>query len=132
MIERLVVAVAAVAALAALGLCVRFVVRARTRRLSAGVTLPTMTASARILVFSTRYCADCTTQHRLIAESMDAWSGAVDVSYHDAVAESDFARRFGILTVRSLVVARPDGRIVGVEQGLVDGDRLRSLIEATA
>jgi hypothetical protein len=131
-IERLAIAVMVVAAVAALGWYVRQVVRARSQRLSAGVTLPPTSAETRLLVFSTRYCAECDTQRRLIEESKETWSNSVDVSYHDAVAESDFARRFGILTVPALVVARADGRIVGVEQGLVLSDRLRSLIETAA
>ena len=133
MIERLAVAVAILAALAGLGLLVRLLASRRVDRLVDAIHVAaTGAAGPRLLVFSTRFCADCVAQRRVIEEVRPTWPLPVDVTYHDAVADGDLARSFGILTVPALIVARADGRVIGVRQGLVDGDRLRSLIDAAA
>jgi thioredoxin-like negative regulator of GroEL len=130
-IERLVIAGVIVAGMAAVGWLLRCGLRARTRRRAAAVTLPA-TEGALLLVFSTRFCADCVTQKRVIEESRTTWQRPVEVQFHDAVADGELANRLGILTVPALVTANADGSVIDVHQGLVDGDRLRSLIEAAA
>lgn len=133
MIERLLIAGAiSVAALLA-AFIVRTFVQRRSAALAASVTLPVSTVDRpRLLVFSSRWCSDCATQHGLIEQFQQRWPRAIQISFHDAVTESEFAGQFGIVTVPALVVARSDGRVVGVRQGLVGEDRLRSLIEKAA
>lgn len=93
---------------------------------------PAAAATVRMMLFSSTGCGACVTQRRLIEEQRDSWQQPVEISYHDAVEESELARRFGIMIVPALVVASSDGRVVGVKQGLADKDRLRSLIAAAA
>ncbi len=130
MIERLLIAVAIVAAVGLAGALIRAAVASRSARLAARATLEP--AGTRLLLFSTPDCAACATQRRVIDATRATWPRTVDVSYHDAVAEGELARRFGIVIVPAIVVAGEDGKIVGVKQGLVDEDRLRSLIAAAA
>ena len=133
MTERLLLAALLLAGIGLAGYLVRTHVGAHSARRAATAMLPgSETATTRLLVFSTAFCADCAVQRQLIEEQRDTWGGSVEVSYHDAAQEGDLARRFGILTVPALVVAAPDGRVVGVKQGLADKDRLRSLIAAAA
>jgi thioredoxin-like negative regulator of GroEL len=132
-IERLLIAVLILAAIGAAGYLFRMLAAARSARLAARSTLqPSETAGTRLLLFSSTDCAACVTQRRVIEETRESWPHPVEISYHDAVVEGELARQFGIMIVPSVVVAAADGRIVGVKQGLVDEDRLRSLIEAAA
>jgi|GEM_PF-1986107 len=133
MIERLGIALLFIAAAALIGVVIQRTARAHTARFTSNVTLDRGPAHLpRLLVFTSKWCSDCITQHELIEQSRGKWDQSIEVSYHDAVAEGDFAKQFGILIVPALVVARSDGAIVGIRQGLVDEDRLRSLIEAAA
>jgi thioredoxin-like negative regulator of GroEL len=131
MTERFIAAAVIVACVALLGWILRAGVRARTQRRSANIMLPAA-GTPRLLVFSTRFCADCATQKHIIEEARATWSQPVDVQYRDAVIDGELAGKLGILTVPALVFAGAEGRIIDVAQGLVDGDRLRSLIEAAA
>lgn len=133
MIERLLLAGAFAATALLLGLLVRAAVQRRSTTRSASALIPAShDGQSRLLVFSSRWCSDCVTQRGVIDRSRDSWKRPVAVSYHDAVTEREFAGQFGIVMVPALVVAAADGRVVGVRQGLVDEDRLRSLIEAAA
>lgn len=133
MTERALFAVAILLGVAALGAVIRVASGRWTTRRSAAIRLPrTESGGPRLLVFSTRFCGDCEIQRHLIEQSRASWATPVDISYHDAASDGDAARRFGILTVSAIVVARNDGRVVGVRQGLVGPDRLRSLIDAAA
>lgn len=133
MIERFLFAGAITIAALFLGLLVRAYVRHRTVARSASAIVPISNgALPRLLVFSSRWCSDCLTQRSVIEESRDSWTRPIDVTYHDAVNERELAGRFGILMVPALVVASSDGRVLDVRQGLVDEDRLRSLIDAAA
>jgi thioredoxin-like negative regulator of GroEL len=128
--ERLLIAVAFLAVIGIAGAIIRAAVASRSARLAANTKLET--AGPRLLLFSGPDCAACDTQRRVIEASRDTWHQPVDVTYHDAVAEAELARKFGIVMVPAVVVANAEGRIVGVRQGLVDEDRLRSLIAAAA
>lgn len=133
MTERFLFTVAILTAVIFAGLLIRSLAAAWSARRRASVTLPgSGTAAARLLVFSVPFCGDCAVQRRVIDEHLPLWRESVEISYHDAAKESDLARSFGILSVPALVVAAPDGRIVGVRHGLVDGDGVRSLIAAAA
>jgi thioredoxin-like negative regulator of GroEL len=130
-IERL--ALAAVLVLLALvaGQAIRLWSRNRVEQRAADARLP-ISQHPRLLVFSSKWCSDCETQRRVIERAREEWAQPIEISYHDAVAEPSLAHRFGILVVPSLVVATAGGRVVGVNQGLADEDRLRSLIDAAA
>jgi thioredoxin-like negative regulator of GroEL len=130
MIERLLLAAALSTAALLFAFLIRAVVQWRSDALAGSVVLPASTVDEpRLLVFSSRWCSDCATQRGVIDQFRERWSRPLQITFHDAATESDFAGQFGIVTVPALVVARPDGRVVGVRQGLVGEDRLRSLIE---
>src|SRR5262249_26261753 len=86
--------------------------------------------SPRGIAFSGPGCAACRTQRRILDAVVADWNGTVEVAYVDAVAESEMAHRFGVLVVPTTVIAAPDGRIVGINGGLVDADRLRAQLAA--
>ncbi|MCC6790625.1 MAG: thioredoxin family protein [Thermomicrobiales bacterium] len=131
MIERLLIAAIVIAAIGAVSLTIRAYVASRGVRLAAGVQLaPASNATVRLLLFSAPWCGDCQTQKSVIDAERDRLGRPVEIIHHDVLAEGDFARTFGIVTVPALVVAAPDGRIAGVRHGLVEPDRLRSLIAA--
>jgi thioredoxin-like negative regulator of GroEL len=131
MIERLLFASAILAAVALAGLLARWV---NGRRVAAVVRGQTVAASLpgipRVIAFSGPGCSACHTQRRILEAVVAGWNGTIDVAYVDAVAETELARRFGVMVVPTVVVAAPDGRIVGVNGGLVDGDRLRAQLAA--
>jgi thioredoxin-like negative regulator of GroEL len=115
----------------AAGAAISRLVSARTARLLRCASLDSA-ENPRLLVFSSRWCADCVVQRELIEQSRGAWRDSVEVSYHDAVSERELASSFGILTVPSLVVAAADGRVLQINHGLADEDRLRSLLGSAA
>lgn len=133
MIDRLVIAALFVALVLAGGQALRLIARRRTQRLAKDVTLePAPGGAARMLVFSSRWCADCAAQRDVIEHTRTTWPRPVAISYHDAATEHDLADRLGILQVPAIVIANAAGRVIEVNQGLVDANRLRSLLEAAA
>jgi thioredoxin-like negative regulator of GroEL len=54
--------------------------------------------------------------------------GRIQIEHFDATVAPDLARQFGVLVVPTTVVAAPDGRIVAINGGLTDRDRLREQI----
>jgi thioredoxin-like negative regulator of GroEL len=132
MIERLALAGAILGVLILTGNLVRAVAARRRAIMLAGAPVQASPSGLpRVIAFSGPGCAACTTQRRILDDLAGGWKGAVEIAYVDAVAENDLARRFGVMVVPTTVVAAADGRIVGVNGGLVDGDRLRAQI-ATA
>ncbi len=133
MIERLGIALIFVAMAALIGLVIQRTARARSVRLASNIQLNGRSSHApRLIVFTSKWCCDCITQHEMIEQFRGTLDRPVEISYHDAVTEGEFAKQFGIMMVPALVMARSDGAIVEIRQGLVDEDRLRSLIEAAA
>lgn len=131
MTERLLIAALLVGLTVAVAATIRWFVAMRSAQKAAAAPL-LASSSPRLMLFSTAWCGDCQTQKQLIEETRDTWPHPVEISVHDVSHERQLADRYGILTAPALVVAAPDGRIVSVKQGLVDADRLRSLIEAAA
>jgi thioredoxin-like negative regulator of GroEL len=131
MTERLVLALTIIAGIALLGFLAR---RLSARRVAAVMSAKTLGASLagmpRVLAFSGPGCAACRTQRRILDAVVADWNGTVEVAYVDAVAERELAQRFGVMVVPTTVVAGPDGRIVGINGGLVDADRLRAQLAA--
>lgn len=129
MIERLVIAVIVVAAVVLIGQAVRAYVGARSARLATAVTVPSVpNAAVRVMLFSTPRCGDCQTQRRLLDQERDRLGRSVEITHHDVLTDGELAHSLGIVTVPALVVAAPDGSIATVRHGLVEPDRLRSLI----
>ena len=127
MIERLVVACVIIGGLALAGFVVRSVAaRRRAHLLADNPVASSPSGVPRVIAFSGPGCAACKTQRRILDQFVAEWNGAVEVAYVDAVAETELARRFGVIVVPTTVVAAPDGRVVGVNGGLVDGERLRA------
>jgi thioredoxin-like negative regulator of GroEL len=131
MSERLVLALAIVAGIALVGLAAR---RLSARRIAAVMSDQTVDAASvgvpRVIAFSGPGCAACRTQRRILDAVVADWNGTVEVAYVDAVAERELAHRFGVMMVPTTVVAAPDGRIVGINGGLADADRLRAQLAA--
>ncbi|MGH2532089.1 MAG: thioredoxin domain-containing protein [Thermomicrobiales bacterium] len=133
MIERIVLALAIVAVVSAAGYAVRWWTIWRRRRTVGPRLEPSANAAPRVIAFSSPGCASCRTQRRMIDAALAEWAGSVDVSYVDAVAEPELARRLGVVVVPTTVVAAPDGRVVGITGGVADVDNLlRQLRDAAA
>ncbi|MFL5759012.1 MAG: thioredoxin family protein [Thermomicrobiales bacterium] len=132
MIERLLMALIVIVAIAVIGLVLQGVV-ARWRRRRLGSLNLAATRLPRLITFSTSGCTQCRTQRRILDAVVAEWRGSLDVTYVDAADEPDLAHTFGVIVVPTTVVAAPDGRIIGVNGGLADAHRLlRQLSEAAA
>lgn len=131
MTERLILALAVLSVLVLAGQLVRTSVTRRRRRLVKEVRL-SAGSRPRVIAFSGPGCAVCRSQQRILDEVRAAWIGGVDVEYVDATEEPALARRFGVLVVPTTVVAAPDGRVVGINGGLADADRLLAQLAAAA
>ena len=129
--ERLLFALVIVSSIVLVGLLARRLIERRIAGVIAEQTVePSPVGAPRVIAFSGPGCSACRTQRRILDDLVAGWNGTVDVAYVDAVAETDLARRFGVMVVPTTVVAAPDGRIVGVNGGLVDGNRLRAQLAA--
>ena len=131
MSERFLLAAAILLGIATAGVLARWLMDRRIAAAMANLTVEVSPVGVpRVIAFSGPGCAACRTQRRILDEVVAGWKGTVEVAYVDAVAEHDLAQRFGVITVPTTVVSAPDGRIVGVNGGLVDGDRLRAQLAA--
>jgi thiol-disulfide isomerase/thioredoxin len=126
MIDRLLLALVLLATLMLIGSALRAQI-GRKRAALLGTIAPTPAAGRpSVLALSGPGCGACRTQHRILDALRAEWTGDLEVQYVDAVAVPDLARRFGVIVVPTTVVAAADGRVVGINGGLADGDRLRS------
>ncbi len=80
-----------------------------------------------VLAFSTRTCAECRVQDRVL----ERLSG-VRVFSFDAHDRADVASRFGVLTVPATVVLHPDGTVAAMNHGFASADKLRDQLEPLA
>lgn len=131
MTERLILALAIIGGVVLVATLVRRIASNRAARVAASATIDTAD-QPRLMLFTSTHCDACDRQKGVVEGLRHAWQNRVAISYVDAVEQSDLARSFGIMVVPAVVVAAPDGRVVGIRQGLVDADRLRSLIETAA
>ena len=76
-----------------------------------------------VLAFSTRGCAECRVQDRVLGRL-----SGVRVFNFDAHERGDIASRFGVLTVPATVVLRPDGTVAAMNHGFASADKLRAQI----
>jgi thiol-disulfide isomerase/thioredoxin len=97
----------------------------RVRRLT---RLPATAPLPRILAFSGPGCSACAVQKRILEQVVSEMDGRIQIEHFDATVAPDLARQFGVLVVPTTVVAAPDGRIVAINGGLTDRDRLREQI----
>ncbi|MGH2561526.1 MAG: thioredoxin domain-containing protein [Thermomicrobiales bacterium] len=133
MIERAVLALVIVAVVSAAGYALRSWATWRRRRLIGLRLEPSASAAPRVIAFSSPGCVSCRRQRRVLDAALAEWAGAVEISYVDAVAEPELARRLGVVVVPTTVVAAPDGRVVGITGDVADVDHLlRQLCEAAA
>lgn len=133
MIERLVLAVAIVALVGAVGYGLQFRTAWQRRQIATLRLEPGGGIAPRVIAFSGPGCPSCRTQRRVLDAALAAWAGAVEIAYVDAVAEPELARRLGVAVVPTTVVAAADGRIVGITGGVTDPNHLlRQLDEAAA
>lgn len=76
-----------------------------------------------IVQFSTRYCSPCKTNASALERfARDASVGFVQVDLGD---RPDLAGRYGIRSVPTIVVAGPDGRVVGTWTSLPENGEIR-------
>jgi thioredoxin-like negative regulator of GroEL len=127
MSERVALAGAILAGIALAGYLVKWLRAHQMAGVMSGQTIDVALAGApSVIAFSGPGCAACVTQRRILDAVVADWNGPVEVAYVDVVAEHELARRFGVMVVPTTVVAAPDGRIVGINGGLADADRLRA------
>jgi thioredoxin-like negative regulator of GroEL len=132
MIERVALALAIVALLSAAGYLLRSWSAWRRRRNLSLRLEPGSNAAPLVITFASAGCNSCRTQRRVLDAALAEWAGEVGISYVDAIAEPELARRLGVVVVPTTVVAAPDGRVVGITGGVTDRDLLlRQLCEAT-
>ncbi len=73
-----------------------------------------------VIAFSSRGCAECRLQERIVARL-----AGVRVLRVDAAERADVAGRFGVLTVPATVVLQPDGAVAAINHGFADPSRLK-------
>lgn len=85
-----------------------------------------------LLYFYSDDCAPCRLQQSPILASLRRTMGeSVLFQEYDAVAHPDIANRYRVLTVPTMVVIAPDGRVVAVNYGVTQSAKLqRQLADA--
>ncbi len=86
--------------------------------------------SIRVLAFSTPRCQQCRLLQKPALEEVAAQAKHVEILAVDALQRPELAERYGILTVPSTVVLRPDGRASAVNFGYAPASQLLGQIEA--
>ena len=134
MTERLLIAIALVALIAAAIAVARLFVALRKRRVlererSRGMPSPDTLATGepdgdRVLCFTTPDCVQCREQQAPALERLRAgWPRRLIVEYVDALERRDLAGRYGILTVPSTVVFA-DGEPKAVNYGYAPAEKI--------
>ncbi len=133
MVERTLILIALAGLVALLFMAGRrFVASRRGRALSAEPFMPAAASGVgrvRLLAFSTPQCQQCRFLQKPALEEVAAQAGDVEIISMNAQAEPDLAERYGILTVPSTVILRPDGRAAAVNFGYAPA---RQLLEQIA
>jgi thioredoxin-like negative regulator of GroEL len=130
-IERAILAVAVLGAVAAVGFLLqsrngrrRSRVRERERIDASGHRFPV------VLAFSGPGCASCATQRRILRELIADLDGRLHTRFVDAVSDPELALRYGVCVVPTTVVATAKGRIVEINAGLIHKEPLLQQIES--
>ncbi len=87
-----------------------------------------------LLYFHSDDCVPCRLQQSPIVASLRQRMGeSVRFQEYDAVAHADMAGRYRVLTVPTTVVIAPGGKVVAVNYGVTQADKLRrQLADAAA
>jgi thioredoxin-like negative regulator of GroEL len=86
----------------------------------------------QILAFSGPGCPSCNVQKEILAALEEESRGAFTVRHHDAAQEYDLASRFAVRVVPTTVVTAADGRVIEINSGLADAERLRLQLQQAA
>jgi thioredoxin-like negative regulator of GroEL len=79
-----------------------------------------------LLYFSSETCVPCRTQQKpVVSRLRQQMGGNIRVEEHDALLNPELARRYRVFTVPTTVVVAPDGRVVAVNYGVTQADKLR-------
>jgi thioredoxin-like negative regulator of GroEL len=96
----------------------------RRRALESGL-IPELTQGApTVLLFSGTLCGDCVIQKEILLGLRASLGNGWRIREVEAAQESAFARRFGIESVPSTVIMKPEGAAVAVNYGLVPAETL--------
>ena len=129
MIERLILATVLLAIIPAVGVMARRWFHSRNRRLASRVSLYGAAGKLpQVVSFYGPGCGACHAQKRIIDQLQLVDANRASVRFVDAVAEPEFARRFGVLMVPTTVIAAADGRIVNIASGLLHSEAIAELL----
>jgi thioredoxin 1 len=86
-----------------------------------------------LLYFSSPDCAPCILQQSPILASLrEVFGDCVNFQEYDAVAHSDLAGRYRVLTVPTTVVITPNGEVTAVNYGVAQANKLHRQLEVAA
>ncbi len=127
MTDRLVVALAILTGVAFVAALIRAFCAHRLAAIARRESVPVSGANgSRLILFTGPHCDACERQKAII-ERLEASRGQpLAVTVVDAAAEPELSRRFGVLIVPTIVVARADGSIAAITSGLLKQDRLEA------
>jgi hypothetical protein len=132
MLERALLAGAAVLLIALAIASARRVLRWRDRRILArlrGAAVPD--ARPRLVYFTTSTCVVCRVQQEPAIEALRTHMPELAIERHDAVAERALASEYGVLSVPTVAVYDRSGQLVTINRGFTPAAVLRSQIEGT-
>jgi len=133
MSDRLLLALVILGAVTAAGAIVQAALLRQRERLRQTMKLPSEAAARpRIIAFSGPGCAACRTQRHILEQIAAELGDRLAIEQVDAAAQPDLARRLGVMVVPTTVVAAPDGRIIAINGGLADAQRLREQLATAA
>ena len=139
--ERLVILLLVVALVTLAVVVVRSDLRARAGQLAASPTGPLWDALGSapdgrptVVAFSSPSCGACHTAQLPALTALEDQLGqtAFRLLEVDVAAQPEIARRFGILTVPSTVVLRPDGGVGAINHGFAPTTRLAAQLSRGA
>ena len=128
MSDRVLLSLLLLGSIALAGTLIRALAQRHYQRVRRLTRLPATAPWPRILAFSGPGCSACAVQKRILEQVVAELEGRVQIEHLDATVAHDLARQFGVLVVPTTVVAAPDGRVVAINGGLTDLDRLRAQI----
>lgn len=132
MSDRLLLTLLLLGSIGVAGMLVRALARRHYQRVRLSVRLPETAPMPRVLAFSGPGCSACQAQKRILEQIAAELGSGLAIEHVDATAAPELAQRFGVIVVPTTVVAAPDGRIVAINGGLADLDRLKAQLASAA